>query len=331
MPNIAIPDDSPAVLGPSPAFQELLKLGDVVHFSSLPDSQAELIERIRQAEIVVNIRSSCRFTSEVFAQCPKLQLLSVWGTGTDNIDLVAAERSNVMVTNTPRVSAFSVAEHTLALMLAVAHGITVQNAAVREGHWPRGQAVELRNKTLGIIGMGAIGSRFAELGGGIGMQVIAWTMNPKPAAGVTFVEFDDLLRMSDVVSVHVRLSPRTEGLIGSREFGLMKKSAILVNTARGAILDETALVEALEQGRIGGAGPSDVFATEPLPSGHPLTKLPNVVLTPHSAGVTPEALKSGLQLADKMCATFWQRQRLNPPVPATNVVVPRRPESSHSV
>jgi phosphoglycerate dehydrogenase-like enzyme len=330
MPNIAIPDDSPAVLGPSPAFQELLKLGDVVHFSSLPDSQAELIERIRQAEIVINIRSSCRFTSEVFAQCPKLQLLSVWGTGTDNVDLVAAERSNVMVTNTPRVSAFSVAEHTLALMLAVAHGITVQNAAVREGHWPRGQAVELRNKTLGIIGMGAIGSRFAELGEGIGMRVIAWTMNPKPAAGVTFVEFDDLLRMSDVVSVHVRLSPRTEALIGNREFGLMKKSAILVNTARGAILDETALVEALEKGRIAGAG-LDVFATEPLPSGHPLTKLPNVVLTPHSAGVTPEALESGLQLAVENVRNYLAAPASQSSVPATNVVVPRHRESSHSV
>jgi len=128
------------------------------------------------------------------------------------------------------------------------------------------------------------------------MHVIAWTVHPNQALGVEIVEFNQLLRSSDVISIHLRLSEQTEGMIGAREFGLMKNSAILVNTARGAIVDEGALVDALLTKRIAGAG-LDVFTTEPMPAGHALRKLSDVVLTPHSAGVTPEALEAGLQLA----------------------------------
>jgi D-3-phosphoglycerate dehydrogenase / 2-oxoglutarate reductase len=181
-------------------------------------------------------------------------------------------------------------------MLAVARGIPGQDAAVRGGSWPRGQGIELYGKTLGLIGLGAIGRRFAQLAQAIGMRVIAWTMHPNPALGFELVEFEHLLRVSDVVSLHVRLSPDTQGLIGEREFGLMKPTAILVNTARGAIVHEAALIDALSTRRIAGAG-LDVFSTEPLPPGHALTKLSNVVMTPHSAGITPEALEAGLQMA----------------------------------
>jgi len=128
------------------------------------------------------------------------------------------------------------------------------------------------------------------------MRVIAWTMHPRPIAGVEMVELDELFRASDVVSVHLRLSPETSGFVGAQQFALMKKSAILVNTARGAIVDEQAMVDALAEGRIRAAG-LDVFATEPLPKDHPLTRLPNVVMTPHCAGITPEALEAGLQMA----------------------------------
>jgi D-3-phosphoglycerate dehydrogenase len=209
-----------------------------------------------------------------------------------------------------------VAEHCLALMLAAARGIPAQDAAVRAGTWPRGQGIELRGKTLGIVGLGAIGRRFAELGRAIGMRVIAWTMHPDPALGIELVEFDHLLRSSDVISIHVRLSPQTVGLIGAREFGLMKPTALLINTARGAIVDEAALVEALSTKRIAAAG-LDVFTTEPLPLGHPLTKLPNVVLTPHSAGITPEALEAGLQMAIENVRSFIAGH------PANVVVAPR--------
>jgi phosphoglycerate dehydrogenase-like enzyme len=296
MTKVIIPDDWPPVLAASPALPKLREHADVVYFDTLPGSQERLIDRIREAEAVINIRSSSKFTDEVFEACPQLRLLSLWGTGTDNVDLSAAERRQVTVTNTPGVSAISVAEHALALMLAVARGIPGQDAAVRAGSWPRGQGIELYGKTLGLIGLGAIGRRFAQLGQAIGMRVIAWTMHPNPALGSELVEFEQLLRVSDVVSLHVRLSPLTRGLIGVREFGLMKPTAILVNTARGAIVDEAALIDALSTRRIAGAG-LDVFSIEPLPPEHALTKLSNVVMTPHSAGITPEALEAGLQMA----------------------------------
>jgi D-3-phosphoglycerate dehydrogenase len=178
----------------------------------------------------------------------------------------------------------------------VARQIPPIDAATRRGEWARGQSLELHGKTCGIIGLGAIGRQFARLAAAMGMRVIAWTMHPKPLAGVEMVELDELYRSSDVVSVHLRLSPETTGFVGARQLALMKKTAILINTARGAIVDERSMIDALLNGRIRGAG-LDVFATEPLPASHPLTKLTNVVMTPHCAGITPEALEAGLQMA----------------------------------
>jgi phosphoglycerate dehydrogenase-like enzyme len=296
IPRLVIPDDSPAVMGRSRAYRMLLERTPVEYHDSLPDSETELIGRIRDAEIVINIRSSCRFTESVFAACGKLKLLSLWGTGTDNVDLAAAKRHGVTVTNTPGVAATSIAEHCLALMLAAARRIPRTDAEIRQGQWPRGEGVQMNGKTLGIIGLGAIGRRFAQLGGAIGMRVIAWTMHPDPKLGVTLVALDQLYKESDVVSLHLRLSSETRGMIGAGEFAGMKASAIFINTARGPIVDEAALVEALSEGRIAAAG-LDVFDVEPLPPGHALTRLPNVVMSAHSAGVTPEALEAGLQMA----------------------------------
>jgi D-3-phosphoglycerate dehydrogenase len=182
------------------------------------------------------------------------------------------------------------------LMFAVARRIVTVHADVAGGGWTRGNAVQLYGKTLGVIGLGAIGRQFARLGQGIGMRAIAWTMHPDPSLGFELVDLERLLRESDVISLHLRLSPETAGFIGSKQFAMMKPNAILVNTARGPIVDEAALIDALTSGRIAGAG-LDVFQVEPLPAAHPLTKLSNVVLTPHCAGVTPEALEAGLALA----------------------------------
>jgi D-3-phosphoglycerate dehydrogenase len=295
-PKIVVPDDYPPVLAPSQAYRNLTARTAIDYYDSLPGSEDRLIERIRDAEIVLNIRSSCKFTARVFDACPRMRLLSIWGTGTDNVDLAAAAVHGVTVTNTPGVSAVSIAEHSLALMLAVARHLPRLDAQVREGQWPRGFVSQMHGKTLGIIGLGAIGRRFAQLGACIGMRVIAWTMHPNPALGFELVELDDLLRSSDVVSVHLRLSDRTRGFLGRRELALMKPTAILINTARGPIVDEAALLDAVGNRRIAGAG-LDVFDVEPLPPGHPITKLDNVVLTPHSAGVTPEVLEAGLQLS----------------------------------
>jgi D-3-phosphoglycerate dehydrogenase len=175
--------------------------------------------------------------------------------------------------------------------------------------------MQLRGKTLGVIGLGAIGREFARLGEAIGMNVITWTMHPDPQRGFRHVELDTLLRESDVMSLHLRLSPDTTGFIGARELGLMKPSAILINTARGPIVHEAALIDALQSRRIAGAG-LDVFDVEPLPPGHPLTQLENAVVTPHCAGITPEVLEAGLALALDNVESFLNGT-------PHNVVVPR--------
>jgi phosphoglycerate dehydrogenase-like enzyme len=294
--RISIPDDSPPVLASSAVWRELSSRAQLDYYDTLPGSEDRMIERIAPAEAVLNIRASSKFSDAVMAACPRLKLISIWGTGTDHVDLAAAERRGIAVANTPGVSAVSIAEHTLALLLAVARRIPQSDAATRRGEWPRGQSVELYGKTCGIVGLGAVGRQFARLAAGIGMRVLAWTMHPRPIEGVELVELDDLYRMSDVVSVHLRLSPLTANFVGAAQIGLMKRSAILLNTARGPIIQESALLEALSTNRIAGAG-LDVFDREPLPAGHPLTRIPNAVLTPHCAGITPEALEAGLRMA----------------------------------
>jgi len=160
--------------------------------------------------------------------------------------------------------------------------------------------IQLREKTLGIIGLGAIGQQVARIARGIGMKVIAWTRHANillaQELDIELVQLDDLYRRADVVSLHIRQTPETVNFVGERELNMMKRTALFINTARGPIVDEEALVKALESERIAGAG-LDVFSQEPLPEGHPLAALPNVVLTPHSGGVTKEALEAGLQLA----------------------------------
>ncbi len=312
--RISIPDDAPPVMGPSDAYQELGERAEIAYHDSLPDSDGELIARINDAEAVINIRSSIDFTDAVFAACPDLRIVSLWGTGTDHVELEAAVRHGVTVTNTPGVSAVAMAEHTLALMLAAARRIPEVDAETKAGDWPRGFVTQLHGKTLGLIGLGAIGRQAARIAKGIGMKVISWTMHPDPELarelGVELVELEDLYRTSDVVSLHLRQSPETMGFVGQREFAWMKPTAIFINTARGPIVDEAALIETLQQNRIAAAG-LDVFDVEPVPDGHPLTKLSNVVLTPHSGGVTREALEAGLKLSIDNVFDFFDGRPAN--------------------
>jgi D-3-phosphoglycerate dehydrogenase len=294
--TVCVPDDAPPVLASSGAWRNLHERAHVLYFETLPASEEDLIARIDGAEAVLNIRSSVKFTDRVFASCQTLRMLSVWGTGTDHVDLAAAASRGIKVANTPGVAAASVAEHTLALMLAAARRIPQMDAAVRRDEWPRGHSTDLRGKVCGVVGLGAIGREFARLAAGIGMRVIAWTMHPRAMDGIEMVELNDLYRTSDVVSLHLRLSDRTRGFMGAAQFALMKPDAILVNTARGGIVDEAALRDALAAGRLRAAA-LDVFSTEPLPAGHAWTNVPNVVLTPHCAGITPEVMEAGLRMA----------------------------------
>ena len=293
MPLIVIPDDAPPVLSRSDAIGQLRDREHRV-YPTLPANSRELVARIADADAVINIRASTRFTAEVLAECPQLRLISIWGTGTDHVDLDAAKTRGIAVTSTPSVSAVAVAEHTVSLIFAVAKQTVNVDRAVKGGGWPRAMVQQLRGKTLGVIGTGAIGREVARLGDGIGMKVIAWSFNQR--GDYAWVTLDDLFRRADVVSVHVRQSPETLGMIRAEHFAMMKPGAIFINTARGRIVVEQDLVDALQRQRIAGAG-LDVFETEPLPSDSLLRLLPNVVLTPHAAGITREATEAGLAMA----------------------------------
>src|SRR5262245_274586 len=197
MPRIVIPDDEPAVMAPSAAFARLAG-HDVQTYADRPSDADELVGRVSDAEIVINIRSTSKFTADVLDRCPQLRLISIWGTGTDNVDLAAAKARGIRITNTPGVSAVAVAEHTLALIMAVAKQIVAVDRQVREGRWPRAMVPQLRGRVLGLIGTGAIGREVAKLGRGIGMRVVAWTFHPGGDAA-EWVAFDDVFRQSDVV------------------------------------------------------------------------------------------------------------------------------------
>jgi D-3-phosphoglycerate dehydrogenase len=309
MARIVVPDDSPPVLTGRAAETRLRELGEVEIFPSDCEGAEELLRRVEGAEGIVNIRARCQFDKDFFGNAKILRVLSIWGTGTDHVDLPAAREAGVVVSNTPGVAAQSVAEHTLALMLAAARQIPENDNAVKHGEWPRGQMTQLTGKTLGLIGLGAIGRQTARIARGIGMHLIAWTFHPDDAfakeVGIEWAELDALYERSDVVSVHVRQSPDTIGMVGKEAFERMKTGAILVNTARGAIVDEKAMAQALSDGKLAAAG-LDVFGEEPLPAGHPLTQLSNVVLSPHNAGITPEVTEAGLLMAAENIARAFE-------------------------
>ena len=299
--RIVVPDDFPVVATGSAAEGRLRALGDVTVFTERgADREDELARRITDADIVFSLRAHARFTSGVLAASPRLRMLSIWGTGTDNVDLVACRARNVTVTNTPGVNAHAVAEHAVALMLAITRRIPAMDAEVRAGKWPRGLLEQLEGKTLGLIGLGAIGSRVAALAVPFGMKLLASTWGPdagrSAAVGSKHVPIDTLLRESDIVSLHLMLSSETNGYLGRERIGLMKQSAYLVNTARAGLVDREALLDALQNGRIAGAA-LDVFHEEPIASGDPLLSLPNVVLTPHNAGMTQHVIDAGLRRA----------------------------------
>ena len=318
--KIVVPDDFPPALTGSAAEPRLRAIGDVtVHTERGADQEAELIRRIGDAEVVINIRAHARFTDRVLAGCPLLRLISIWGTGTDNVDLAACRARGVAVTNTPGVNAHAVAEHTVALMLAITRRIPAMDRDVRTNQWPRGLLVQLEGQTVGLIGLGAIGGRVAQLLQPFGVRLLAATYGPDAgraaAVGARHVPVETLLRESDIVSLHLRLSADTQGYLGQSHLALMKPTAFLVNTARGGLVDKAALVDALREGRIAGAA-LDVFHEEPIPAGDPILGLPNVVLTPHNGGMTREVIDAGLLRAVENIEHFLSGRPQDVVVPA---------------
>jgi phosphoglycerate dehydrogenase-like enzyme len=293
--EIVVPDDYPPTYG-SLEQEDLRRLagyGSVRLHTTRAADRSEVFERLASAEVAINVRAYTAFDAELLKRATKLRLISILGTGSDNVDLAAARQRGVTVTNTPGVGAPSVAELTLGLILAVTRAIPLSDARVRGGEWQHVEGPELEGKTLGVLGLGAIGSRVARMGHGLGMRVIAWSVTQDHARAarldVELVDRDDVFRQANVVSVHLRNTPEMRGFLGARELALMKPTAYVINTARGALVDAEALAAALRQGTLAGAG-LDVFTEEPLPpERNPFLDLPNVVLTPHVGAVTHEA------------------------------------------
>jgi len=257
----------------------------------------EAASALQPYEIVCLVRERMAMPHTLLARLPKLRFIAATGPFNRTIDFEAIQRKGIVVSHTiPRDTAIlATAELAWALILAVARHVATSDQALHEGLWPSRLGHGLHGQCLGLLGLGRIGQRMAELGQAFGMEVIAWSENlatgTAATAGVRRVTRDELFRLSDVLSVHLVLSSRTHGLVGARELGLRKPSAILVNTARGPVVDEDALVDALARGTIAGAG-LDVFAQEPLPPGHALAQLSNVVLTPHLGFSTVEIFRS---------------------------------------
>jgi len=251
------------------------------------------------------VRGATKVTADVIQKCPDLKVVARAGTGLDNIDTAAAKQRGIIVLNTPAANAISVAELTLGLMLALERHLVGAASDLKHGRWEKTKYAgrELNGKTIGLVGFGRIGREVAVRARAFGMPVTAHdpAIHAWPAGfdWVTREEtLDLLLHGADYVSLHIPLSPSTKNLIGARELALMKRDAVLVNCARGGVVDEVALERALVDGPLRGAA-LDVFATEPAPAGHPLLALPNVIATPHLGASTAEAQdRAGVEAAE---------------------------------
>ncbi|MDO8250746.1 MAG: hydroxyacid dehydrogenase [Rhodoferax sp.] len=278
-----------------PGVDLLAQAGARVLYLSDPDSVEE-VERLMATEPVDAVISrTVALSAKAIASCPTLRVISKHGVGVSNIDVDAATQRGIPVYVTLGANAQSVAELTLGLMFAAARRIGWMDRELHEGRWSRAQdGIELQGKTLGLIGFGQIGQRVAAVCQALGMEVLAFDPALKdgvsPLAGVRIVpSLDELLSVSEVLSLHVPLNKHTRNMLGAAQFAVMPRGAILVNTARGEVVDESALIEALQSGQLHAAG-LDTMAIEPLPLGSVLATLPNVVLTPHVGGSTPAAL-----------------------------------------
>ena len=293
MARVAILDDYQNVARRMADWASLPAGTEVVVFADHLSGTDAVAKRLADFDAVVAMRERTPFPRALLERLPKLRLLVTTGMRNASIDVAAAIERGVTVCGTAGLP-YPTAELTWGLILGLVRRIPTEDRATREGRWQVSCGLGLNGKTLGVIGLGGLGSRVAKIGRAFEMDVIAWSQNLTVArateVGATLVTKDELLARSDVVSVHLVLGDRTRGLLGARELARMKPTAYLVNTSRGPIVDETALVDAVRTGTIAGAG-LDVYDEEPLPLDHPLRNLPNTVITPHLGYVTEEGYK----------------------------------------
>jgi len=307
---------------PGEGLDRLRRAADVVVW---PDEDPPPPEALRaaaaQADGLLTLLTD-RVDGVLLDAAPSVRIVANLAVGYDNVDLAAATERGVLVTNTPGVLTETVADLAFALILALARRLVEGERVVREGRWPLWRPAfllgrDVHGATLGIVGRGAIGLAVARRARGFDMRVLYWSRQRKrdaeAALGIEWCELDDLLRRADFVSLHVALSPETRNLVGARELALMKADAVLVNTARGGVVDQEALVQALREKRIGGAA-LDVFAVEPLPPDDPLLAIENVLVAPHVGSATIETRTKMADLAVDNLLAFFGGERPRTPV-----------------
>ena len=293
MARVALLDDYQDVALSMADWKNLPAGTEVVVFKDHLPAEDAVARRQADFDIVMALRERTPFPRTLLERLPKLKLLITAGMRNASIDMKAAAERGVTVCGTAGLP-YPTAELAWGLILSLMRRIPAEDRATREGRWQTSLGLGLNGKTLGVLGLGTLGSRAAKVGLAFEMDVLAWSQNltaeRAKEIGVTLVPKDELLARSDIVSIHLVLGERTRGLIGARELGLMKRSAYLINTSRGPIVDEAALIRALGDGTIAGAG-LDVFDEEPLPLDHAFRRLPNIVITPHLGYVTSETYR----------------------------------------
>jgi D-3-phosphoglycerate dehydrogenase len=291
--HVLIPDNV------DPVAAEILTATGEIEVTARKLARDATLDAVAGADGLI-IRSATKADAELLAAAPRLKALVRAGVGVDNVDLDAAARRGVVVMNTPGGNTVSTAEHTIALMLALARHIPAAHASMLEGRWDRKafMGTQLRGKTLGVVGLGRVGSEVAKLGLAFGMNVISHEpcSGLAEAVGISCVELDELYAHADIITLHPALTDETRGMINAGSIAQMKPGVWLINAARGELVDAAALARAIEEGRVGGAA-LDVYAPEPPPEGYPLVGLPNVVHTPHLAASTREAQQNVAEIA----------------------------------
>jgi D-3-phosphoglycerate dehydrogenase / 2-oxoglutarate reductase len=311
--RIVFPDGAGCVRDPA-ELDPLRALGPVDFYDGPPPDRATLIERLRAAEAVVLDYSE--MDAAVLRACERLRFVSFLGIGYNScIDVAEATRRGVAVAYTPDYGATSVAEHALAMMLALTRHIGPAYLSARAGQWEPGRfhGMELRGKTLGIVGLGPIGAEMARLGAGLGMRLLGWTRRASPARavhGLTLVTLEDLFGAADVVTLHLAYTPESHGLVSRALLERMKRGAWFVNTARARLVDNDALVALLRSGHLAGAA-LDVHDTEPPPADYVFRALDNVLITPHIGYNTGEAGSNMLRIAIATVEAFARGERLH--------------------
>jgi phosphoglycerate dehydrogenase-like enzyme len=314
MMRVAILDDYQRVALAMADWQSLHPQAEMQAFADHLDDLDAVARRLHTFECVVAMRERTPFPRALFEKLPNLRLLVTSGTRNAAIDLAAASERKVQVCGTDMLP-YPTAELTWGLILALFRHIPQEDRATRAGRWQTTLGIGLKGKTLGLLGLGRLGGQVARVGLAFGMEVIAWSQNltaeRAAEAGAALVSKDELFQRADIVSVHLVLSPRSRGLVGAAELQRMKKTAFLVNTSRGPIVDEAALLASLRERRIAGAG-LDVFEPEPLPKGHPVLALDNVVITPHLGYVTEEGYRIAYGHAVENIRAFLEGKVLRP-------------------